>query len=279
MENEKVEVEKKDEEKNKKVKKRRVLQVIYRNRKIIETGKKTMSEFIYDLGQEYLKKVWSKTKNEKKIGRSSTLVSILYYLYLTGSRVSELFIKPPRIRLVYDPSSKYHFIEVERVNEKHFVLLPDGQKERETIIQIFLLADLSEIKMWNYITNGFLFGKEYKFDLSNFTKSKSERHVVRTLLSRAFKVPLKNPITGEVKLEPLTPHILRHARAYNLRIEQELSDLDTSRIIGWKSPYQLFNYIDIVQGINLEEIRKNLVKLYKIRKIEPKMTDPEVWFK
>jgi site-specific recombinase XerD len=272
MENEEVEVEKKEEEKKKP--KKRILQVIYKNRKVIETGKKSMSEFIYELGQKYLDKVREKTENEKRIGSASRLVSVLYFLYLTGARVSELFIKPPKINLVYDPSSKYFFIEVERVNEKHFVLGADKQKEREVIVQEFPLNDEYEVRMWGFITNDFIAGKEYTFDLSNFIKGKSKRQTIRILLSRAFEVPLKNPVSGEVKLEPLTPHVLRHARAYNLRIEQRLADLDVVRTIGWRNPYQLYNYVDILQGINREEIRKNLIKIYQ----ERGYINPKKWF-
>ena len=254
-----------------KKKKRKNTEYTVKNRNrliLVEEGDDT-SEVIYRIGQEYLKKVNENTKNEKKIGKACLLVKALYFIYLTGSRVNEVFIKKPKLTYFKEKiktekgTKEIEFVKVERVLEKHFL---DREKYiHQDMIQIIPANYGYEADMWSYIFDHFIYGKEYTLDLSGIarlgTKKESLRKILRRLMVQNFKLKQKNPLTGEVVEEGITPHALRHWRAFNLRVEMGWGEIEVTRTLGWSSPKMIYYYVDILQGVQEKELLRELVKV------------------
>jgi integrase len=256
---------------NQKKKKRKSSEYTVKNRNrfiLVEEGD-NISEVIYRVGQEYLKKVNENTKNEKRIGKACLLVKALYFIYLTGSRVNEVFIKEPKLTYFKEKIKtekgikEIEFVKVERVLEKHFL----NRKENihQDIIQIIPANYGYEADMWSYIFDHFIYGKEYTLDLSGIakpgTKKENLRIILRRLMVQNFKLKQKNPLTGEIVEEGITPHALRHWRAFNLRVEKGWEEIEVTRTLGWSSPKMIYYYIDILQGVQEKELLKELIKV------------------
>jgi len=228
-----------------------------------------ISEVIYKIGQDYLKKVKERTTNEKKIGKACLLVKALYFIYLTGSRVSEVFIKNPKLTYFKEKVNTekgvktLEFVKVERVLEKHF--LNKKENVRQDIIQIIPANYDYEAEMWSSIFDHFIYGKEFTLDLSGIakpgTKKENLRIILRRLMVQNFKVKQKNPLTGEMIEEGITPHALRHWRAFNLRVERGWEEIAVTRTLGWTSPKMIYYYVDILQGVQEKELIKELTKM------------------
>jgi hypothetical protein len=183
---------------------------------------------------------YSRRWRGRHITRPADIERYLAWIYVTGSRKREPFLRPyPRITLL--PRQKglpWRIVRVERVIEKSFV---KGTRDRAVHEQNIPIFDSTEDKLWRKILDDYesldlddLFGRMEKLDA---------HHGLTGLIQRNFRCDMREEGTGRLlKNAPVSPHAFRHHRAYNLHIERELeADLVVS-LFGWKDPRMLSAY-------------------------------------
>ncbi len=182
---------------------------------------------------------YSKAWTGRHIDRPADIIRYKDWLYLTGSRKREPFLKPyPRISISKPKGLPWKVVKVTRVIEKSFVKETGERTIHEQNIPIF---DAAEDKLWRKVLDdyevldlGDLFGRVEKHDAHNG---------VTGIIERNFRCDMREENTGKLlKGAPLPPHALRHHRAYNLYIERGLDEALVTSLFGWRDARMLYTY-------------------------------------
>ncbi len=174
----------------------------------------------------------------RHIGRPADIIRYFCWLYLTGSRKREPFLQPyPRIAVSKPSSLPWKVVKVTRMLEKSFIK-PGERTVHEQNIPIF---DATEDRLWKIVLD------DYEvLDISDLFE-RMERHDAHNgitgIIERNFKADVREEATGKlIKKAPITPHMLRHHRAYNLYIERGLDDDLVVSLFGWRDARMLGYY-------------------------------------
>lgn len=175
----------------------------------------------------------------KHFDRPADLERYVLWLYATGSREGEPFIKPyPRISVMKPRDLPWKIVKVIRVIEKSFT---KGTKEREIIEQHIPVFDQAEEEIWRKILDDYeltdlddLFERMAKH--FHCRKSGKRSGNLSTIVQHNFRAEMR---TGDGKLlknAPISIHALRHHRAYSLLVQRGLDDDLVTSLFGWHDP-------------------------------------------
>ena len=88
-------------------------------------------------------------------------------------------------------------------------------------------------------------------------------------ISRKFSMRFRAKITNAQITEEnggVTPHMLRHARTYDLHIIEGYPDYVVQRIMGWNKRDMIDRYEDIRAALNIRELKEIYVLISKMFK-------------
>ena len=215
-----------------------------------------ISKEIYEMGQRYYNRMQDPKKRPRRRFKSPTaLVNAMYFMYLTGCRQQEVFRKPYPTMSFHEKTVdgvKLTWIEITRLNQKQ-------KKEKNKLVDCMIpIFDEWEQKMWEFLTGGGQVTQAediFMYRLWKGRRSLRERYVCE-LFKNAFKTTLINdndPNRRQHKNESISPHILRHARAYDILINRSLERVDCQKILGWISDKMIDHYTDISHRLSKEE--------------------------
>ncbi len=211
---------------------------------------------IYDIVYNYLK--------QGRYSKQQELWAKYFVtLYLGGFRRVEPFLLSPTIEKHLINNVPFYYVI--KANAKHFkrkevIDLGNGKKtwrgvgDRERMKVVFMPANEYEGALWNFIA-------PHERQTLDFTPLLGRRQDLSALneLSDAFSERFKARITDGKRTEEnggVTPHMLRHARAYDLHIIEGYPDYIVQKIMGWNKRDMLDWYTDIKDALNTEEMEK-----------------------
>lgn len=196
------------------------------------------------------------------------LVKAFYFNYLTGGRLNEVFLQPyPKIQ--YMPVDEHGVVVITKVNEKH----KDSAGRRSLNDLVLPIMCEHEQFMWQFITDaGMTFKAQDIFAYDQWAAKK------KGSLSGLFKASFTTNLIdrdGNVHARAgITPHILRHMRAYNWKFQHNVRDDLIVRWMGWKDATMLYEYVHIRTMMNLENQLKiikqdGLLKPFPVHVVDP----------
>lgn len=200
---------------------------------------KNISEQVLAIGEAYNQRI--KEGSIKHINSHPVqLLRYFYFLYLTGSRLMEP-TRTPTPRIVLSNTEGKVYIEVQKVNEKH--KSPDG-KDSDVIVQALPVFNEAEQRMWNFITDGGMsLNAEDIFELSQWKST--TKYNMNGLIKSNFKADLRDPNGKLHKNQGITPHILRHMRAYSVIVNYGAEVPYAIELFGWHDERMLYYYAHI----------------------------------
>jgi len=222
---------------------------MYRNKLFfVEKNLLDVSQEVYRMGRKALMGVYESTRGNNHIKNISSLVKVMYFTYLTASRIGEV-LKDPKPKLSMLTLNNQAIMRIEKINEKH--KRTDGSPA--IIPQNLPIFSLEEKLMWDYLTAG---GK--LFDLGFLDEWRPYTTGNRTRITNLFSSNFKTILTDGEKIyeeEGIIPHMLRHLRVYSLLYNAGLPKDLVQAYLGWKSAAMFAEYIYI------EKQMKNLQQL------------------
>lgn len=171
----------------------------------------------------------------RHISEPANIIRYVDWLYLTGSRKREPFLKPyPRISIIRQKGLPWRIVKITRVIEKSFT----SSRERTLHEQNIPIFDSVEDRLWRKVLDDYetldldeLFSSVEKHDANNG---------ITGIIERNFKADMRDEATGKLLREaPVPPHALRHHRAYNLYIQRGLDDDLVVSLFGWRDARML----------------------------------------
>lgn len=190
-------------------------------------------------------------------------------LYLGAMRRTEPFYS--KITITRSFEHGHHFRHLTIVNAKHFYkkefvgmsegfsprAIYRGIGEHQRVAVIFPEENKYEAALWQFIAPGdrntldfspLLYGKPLNSEsLSNISKAFSER----------FKSDISNPFKTE-EGAGIVPHMLRHARAYDLYINHNMKEFVVLKLLRWTRRDMLDWYVDIKDTLQERELKNAL---------------------
>ena len=213
-------------------------------------------------------------KNKELWGKYAT------FQYLSGARRSEPFLMNPTIRKEERNGSTYY--EIKRINEKHN---ERRSGKRVTLTQTFYAFNTHEKALFNFlmgnntlVTLDFtpLLSENKRNVISSTDFKNAGPTVIRNMManiSERFVNLFKADITdGEGVREEhggLPPHLLRHARAYDLWINEGMKPDKVQRLLGWDRLATLEYYVDLRNAMKERELIEEYERLQQERKVTP----------
>ncbi|MEM0148596.1 MAG: tyrosine-type recombinase/integrase [Candidatus Micrarchaeaceae archaeon] len=197
-----------------------------------------VSRAVLDMANSFEKKYASKWVG-RHILRPADLERYVLWLYATGSRKREPFIEPyPKVSISKPKGLPWRVVKISRVIEKAFVKGTDERVIHEQNIPIF---DQTDDQIWRKALNDY-----EDLDLAPLFKSlaKHDAHNgITSMVQNNFRCDMREEFSGRlIKNAPITPHALRHHRAYNLYIERGLDKDLVVSLFGWKDDRMLDTY-------------------------------------
>lgn len=202
--------------------------------------------------------------------RPADLERYMLWLYATASRENEPFLKPyPQIEVFRPRKLPWQIVKVKRQIEKSF---EPGTRTHTWIEQYIPIFDATEREIWRKILNDFdennlddLFDRIRK----HLGKKKNTRNLTH-IIQHNFKADQKVSRGSEkgklFKGAPITPHLLRHHRVYNWKIERRLQDSTIVLLVGWKDESMLSYYAYMNERIKGEAQLQELERYAKDQK-------------
>ena len=199
------------------------------------------------------------------------------FQYLSGARRSEPFLMNPTIRKEERNGSVYY--EIKRINEKHN---EKRSGKRVILTQTFYAFNTHEKALFNFlmgdsslVTLEFtpLLSESKRNILSATDLRNAEPKLIRKVManiSDRFVNMFKADITdGEGVREEhggLPPHLLRHARAYDLWINEGMKPDKVQRLLGWERLATLEYYVDLRNAMKERELIAEYERLQQEKK-------------
>lgn len=194
---------------------------------------------VWKAGERYMTLFQKKeTRPRRHMQYPAMLTKYMFFLFLSGSRAMEPILSE-NMQLEVRSDSGNNYIYIKRVNEKHKE--PNGDRQQiEVIVPIFCEY---ERKMWKYITNkGMEMNTKQIFQFDNWGRLNHRK--LNGYISN-FRVDLRDNNNSLKKQCRLTPHILRHMRAFNMLINHKAQDTFIIKIMGWNNTQMLYYYAHI----------------------------------
>jgi integrase len=244
--------------------KARLGRVNYKNTWFFAKEAVNICDMVWQIGEAY-----RRNGKVKRFKYPAELTKYFYFLYLTGSRLNEPLLGNPKIQFVHrNPVGGKvgaSYINITKTNEKHFlqkVPLSDkdpgfdsmGRRRRKPLdlekskrdVNYMTLPILceSEFLMWKLITEeGDNLNVENIFKFKQWGKLYDAR--LSRFISRNFKTDLRDDRDILHKNTGITPHILRHMRAYNVLINHSIPDKIAMNWFAWSDQKMLYYYAHI----------------------------------
>lgn len=200
---------------------------------------RNVSEQVLEMGEAYNARL--KAGGRHLNSHPIQLIRYVYFLYLSGGRLMEPLSGecPPRISLLSNAEGKV-YIEVEKANEKHKA--PDGSPDKLT--QVLPVFNAAEQRMWNFITDGgLLLNSDEIFEFKDWKSTTHDN--LSNLIKYNFRTDLRDT-TGKLhKDQGITPHILRHMRAYSVIVNYGVEPAYAIELFGWRNERMLYYYAHI----------------------------------
>lgn len=205
-------------------------------------------ETVFRSGQSFmLSRGTPEARRGNHVAYPAVLTKTFYFMFLSGCRQQEIFKKPyPTINLqtITEPGKPARYaVLLTHINEKHG-MDPSNPTMPKTIPLMLPIFDEYELAMWNYITDGGVQTRAesiFRYDLWRSTGPKNIHRLIKT----NFKADLRSPLGKVYYDHGITPHILRHMRAYNLLINHNVPEALCMRYMGWNSRQMLYYYAHI----------------------------------
>ena len=215
---------------------------------------KNLDKTIYAILESYL--------NQGKYSRFQELWAKYFAVcYLGGFRRIEPFLSKVVIDREVDGEMKYYHLV--KTNAKHFKSSRkvDNHRvygERMRLPLLFTPANKWEASMWEFVA-------PHQREILDFSPLLGGPLSWRSLadISRKFSMRFRGKITnGQITEENggVTPHMLRHARTYDLHIIEGYPDYVVQRIMGWNKRDMIDRYEDIRAALNIRELKEIYVK-------------------
>lgn len=183
--------------------------------------------------------------------------------YLGGYRRIELFLSRPTIITEQDRNKDFYHLT--KVNAKHFKhwqavgtkqngkTIYKGVGERERIPLVFTPANKYEAALWKFIA-------PHERETLDFSPLINEQLTWKSLanVSKMFSMRFRAKITNGEKVEEnggITPHMLRHARVYDMHINERYPDFMVMKIMGWGKRDMIDWYEDIKTALTTQELK------------------------
>ena len=220
-----------------------------------------VSTAIYDSAMRFYKHAKENKKKGRRMKSPANLIRYFLFLYLSGSRVSEPISFPMATISISHPKvfPWKDLITINKVNLKHF----DNDHNHEVIPQNIPIFDIGEKRMWEIVLNGFettSLSDVYKTILKQNGGERRNGNL-SNVISRNFFADMKTSQGEIIHHCGITPHNLRHLRAYNLHIERGLPPQLIQSLFGWKDLKMLTYYVELSRAIQSKaqiEMLKNL---------------------
>ena len=193
------------------------------------TDLSNVSRTIYNCGQEGLQDMLeSKERVLKSYPYPITLTKLFYFLYFSGARLGEGLKCDRIITYVLDTTINDNKVSyIEKYNLKHFKNAQDRADGKNTYtVENIPLDGEYDKKIWDFLMqskddknkDGKILSKEFKV-FGEYPKNQPNMSAV---IKRHFKTTLTD---GEnTDYQGITPHILRHLRFYNVKINKGYPD-------------------------------------------------------
>jgi Phage integrase family. len=215
---------------------------------------KNLDKTIYDILESYL--------NQGKYSRFQELWAKYFAVcYLGGFRRVEPFLSKVAIDKEEDNGMKYYHLV--KTNAKHFksIRIVNDHKvygERDRIPLLFTPANKYEAAMWEFVA-------PHQREIIDFTPLLGGILSRQSLadISRKFSMRFRAKITnGQITEQNggVTPHMLRHARTYDLHIIEGYPDYVVMKIMGWDNRDMIDFYEDIKAALNIKELKEVYIK-------------------
>ena len=205
---------------------------------------------VWKAGERYMTLFQDKsTRPRRHMKYPALLTKYFFFLFLSGSRCMEPVLSE-NMQLEVRSDSGVNYIYIKRVNEKH----TEANGERQQIEVIVPIFCEYERKMWKYITTS---GKEMNTkQIFQFEKWGMLKHDKLNKYISNFRVDLRDNNNTLRKECRLTPHILRHMRAFNMLINHRAPDSLIVGIMGWSNTQMLYYYAHIRNMLRQENMLK-----------------------
>ncbi len=217
------------------------------------TDHKDLDRTMYTILENYL--------NEGRYSRFQELWAKYFAVcYLGGFRRVEPFLSKVVIDREDEGMRYYHLV---KTNAKHFrsVRLVNNQRvygERVRIPLLFTPANRYEAAMWEFVV-------PHQREILDFTPllGGALRRESLSDISKKFSMRFRAKITnGQITEENggIAPHMLRHARTYDMHINEGYSDYVVQKIMGWNNREMIDWYEDIKTALNISELKQIYLK-------------------
>ncbi|MDE1834046.1 MAG: site-specific integrase [Candidatus Micrarchaeota archaeon] len=235
-----------------------------------------------------LKKSLELTANPKRPFRKiNDLARYFVFLYLSGARRNELFIKDPTITRY--TKEGLTFWKIGRINEKHF----EGRNHdrREWQVSVYRAWNIYERALFDYVMEGraaltidfvgplilhSIPQDKLKFDKLSDAEKTVEIDMRSANITKAMAKVFRTRITdGHTVIEDggITPHMLRHTRCYDLLMNKGLRDGQVARMIGWRDVKMVQHYAYVARAMREEEMERMYFNMPE-RKTSPEIFKP-----
>ena len=227
------------------------------------------------------------------------------FLFLTGARRIEPFLKPPTIERFEEDG--HTFFKVTKANAKHFqgnqmrckeclAVFPNRKSmrshqqatghlgamytaERKVVSTIILAedGDRFELALWSFLLQG---RERLTIDFSDLLPKKARLALAEpinikllesgcTSLSRRFARTFRASLNDGKAIHEnssVVPHQLRHLRAYSLLVTNGWPRPLAMKVIGWDTGAMLDRYADIASALGTKELMAQYRSLLAGRK-------------
>ena len=175
--------------------------------------------------------------------------------YLGGFRRVEPFLSKVVIDANEEGGTRYYHLV--KTNAKHFRAGRNGQRgDRVRIPLLFTPANRYEAALWEFLA-------PHNRTILDFTPLLGiEGQLTKRSLanvSKMFSMRFRGDITnGEAREQNggITPHMLRHARTYDMHIIEGYPDYVVMKIMGWNKRDMIDWYEDIKSALTIHELKE-----------------------
>jgi integrase len=220
----------------------------YSNKWIFADLSTDISKQIYECGQGYL---FNARKGHNIFSYPAQLTRFFYFLGMTGARLKEP-VDPP-VKIVISNANHETTVTIDKLSEKHKG--PNGGKK--IITQVLPVFNEWERKMWMYITDGGMLQRGE--DIFLFKEWNSlKKNNLNQLIKHNFRINLRDLDDVVHRQHGITPHILRHMRAFSmLQYTRGRTDLVLTWM-DWKDVKMLLYYAQLARLMTTQNQLKAL---------------------
>ena len=217
--------------------------------KFFLTNMSNISKSIYEIGKKKRGEIYLR-KGKQQFHNYSAMVKLFYLTYLTGARIGEMIRNDPAPKAEVIGYKGYTIVKITRQNQKNFQ--KSDKTKREIIISNFPVDEEFEVLMWTYIFDN---GTNNNLDFLASFGGYEKRSAISHLIESNFRTDLTD---GEkiYKQAGISPHILRHLRDFNLRVNKGYPREVVKKLIGWHTEDMMDYYLQTTKTLrDMEQLQ------------------------